>query len=254
MASVNHQDNIPGATGTDASKKSQSPAKTADSREASIRVDGSNVELLLSFPNDYPFKPPTVKFETFCFHPNVDVRGHICLDIHQEKWSSAYDVRTILLSIQSSELWVLYMCITEPNTSSPLNPQAVQLWSNQEEYRKMVDLVIQRCTSERETEDLRKELHHSSDKSYGDGRVGLENAKISMDDLLSLAKKDDQIERFGVNGQKTRENLIAGCGQGWCDFVDQGELKIANFGWSVHTFNCRQTVCGTLDYLPPEMV
>ncbi|XP_004298043.1 PREDICTED: ubiquitin-conjugating enzyme E2 19-like [Fragaria vesca subsp. vesca] len=91
--------------------------------------EGTQYRLLLSFPNDYPFKPPTVKFETFCFHPNVDVRGHICLDILQ-KWSSAYDVRTILLSIQSS--------ITEPNTSSPLNPQAVQLWSNQEEYRKMV--------------------------------------------------------------------------------------------------------------------
>jgi len=33
----------------------------------------------------------------------------------------------------------------------------------------------------------------------------------------------------------------------------QGELKIADFGWSVHTFNRRRTMCGTLDYLPPEM-
>lgn len=35
--------------------------------------------------------------------------------------------------------------------------------------------------------------------------------------------------------------------------LDQGELKIADFGWSVHTFNRRRTMCGTLDYLPPEM-
>ncbi|KAG5540536.1 hypothetical protein RHGRI_020674 [Rhododendron griersonianum] len=34
----------------------------------------------------------------------------------------------------------------------------------------------------------------------------------------------------------------------------RGELKIADFGWSVHTFNRRRTMCGTLDYLPPEMV
>lgn len=34
---------------------------------------------------------------------------------------------------------------------------------------------------------------------------------------------------------------------------NQGELKIADFGWSVHTFNRRRTMCGTLDYLPPEM-
>ena len=33
----------------------------------------------------------------------------------------------------------------------------------------------------------------------------------------------------------------------------QGELKIADFGWSVHTFNRRRTMCGTLDYLSPEM-
>eukprot|EP01127_Copromyxa_protea_P018181 TRINITY_DN5655_c0_g1_i1.p1 TRINITY_DN5655_c0_g1~~TRINITY_DN5655_c0_g1_i1.p1 ORF type:complete len:336 (-),score=61.28 TRINITY_DN5655_c0_g1_i1:97-1104(-) len=36
-----------------------------------------------------------------------------------------------------------------------------------------------------------------------------------------------------------------------------GQVKIADFGWSVHvssTKNRRQTLCGTLDYLPPEMV
>jgi len=37
------------------------------------------------------------------------------------------------------------------------------------------------------------------------------------------------------------------------DICFQGELKIADFGWSVHTFNRRRTMCGTLDYLPPEM-
>jgi serine/threonine protein kinase len=34
-----------------------------------------------------------------------------------------------------------------------------------------------------------------------------------------------------------------------------GELKIADFGWSVHAPSSRRTtVCGTLDYLPPEMI
>ncbi|KAJ2497911.1 spindle assembly checkpoint kinase [Coemansia sp. RSA 1972] len=34
-----------------------------------------------------------------------------------------------------------------------------------------------------------------------------------------------------------------------------GDLKIADFGWSVHARNSRRrTLCGTLDYLPPEMV
>ncbi|KAL0418475.1 UNVERIFIED_CONTAM: Ubiquitin-conjugating enzyme E2 19 [Sesamum radiatum] len=93
--------------------------------------EGTEYKLSLAFPSDYPFKPPKVKFETGCFHPNVDVYGNICLDILQDKWSSAYDVRTILLSIQS--------LLGEPNTSSPLNTQAASLWGNQEEYRKMVE-------------------------------------------------------------------------------------------------------------------
>lgn len=42
------------------------------------------------------------------------------------------------------------------------------------------------------------------------------------------------------------ENLLLGV---------YGELKIADFGWSVHAPSSRRTtICGTLDYLPPEMI
>lgn len=42
------------------------------------------------------------------------------------------------------------------------------------------------------------------------------------------------------------ENLLVGA---------KGEIKIADFGWSVHAPTSRRnTLCGTLDYLPPEMV
>ncbi|KAD0410214.1 hypothetical protein E3N88_44328 [Mikania micrantha] len=34
----------------------------------------------------------------------------------------------------------------------------------------------------------------------------------------------------------------------------EGRLKIADFGWSVQSKNKRHTMCGTLDYLAPEMV
>eukprot|EP00237_Pycnococcus_provasolii_P004230 CAMPEP_0119188796 /NCGR_PEP_ID=MMETSP1316-20130426/304_1 /TAXON_ID=41880 /ORGANISM="Pycnococcus provasolii, Strain RCC2336" /LENGTH=193 /DNA_ID=CAMNT_0007183311 /DNA_START=28 /DNA_END=609 /DNA_ORIENTATION=+ len=87
-------------------------------------------KLSLKFPVDYPFQPPTVKFETPCFHPNVDQYGNICLDILREKWSASYTVRTILLSIQS--------LLGEPNNESPLNGYAAHLWSNEEEYLKVL--------------------------------------------------------------------------------------------------------------------
>lgn len=85
--------------------------------------EGLSYKLSLSFPSSYPYSPPVVKFTTPCYHPNVDEQGNICLDIlkvsqtslcvapslgqyfsHcllQEKWSALYDVRTILLSLQS---------------------------------------------------------------------------------------------------------------------------------------------------------
>lgn len=37
--------------------------------------------------------------------------------------------------------------------------------------------------------------------------------------------------------------------------MGQGEVKISDFGWSVHAPSSRRrTLCGTLDYLAPEMV
>lgn len=34
-----------------------------------------------------------------------------------------------------------------------------------------------------------------------------------------------------------------------------GDVKLADFGWSVHAPSSRRkTLCGTLDYLPPEIV
>ena len=67
----------------------------------SFYFSGLKYKLRLEFPAGYPYTAPTVRFVTPCFHPNVDQHGNICLDILKEKWSALYEVRTILLSIQS---------------------------------------------------------------------------------------------------------------------------------------------------------
>lgn len=92
----------------------------------------------MEFPDDYPMRAPTVTFVTACYHPNVqETKGDICLDILQDKWSCVYNVRSVLLSIQS--------LLGDPNTASPLNPQAASLWdTDADAYKKQVDSFYER--------------------------------------------------------------------------------------------------------------
>ena len=54
----------------------------------------------MHFEEQYPNKPPGVKFISQMFHPNVYATGELCLDILQNRWSPTYDVAAILTSIQ----------------------------------------------------------------------------------------------------------------------------------------------------------
>ena len=92
--------------------------------------EGLKFTLSISFPEDYPFSAPTIKFVTPIFHPNVDNFGNICLDILKEKWSASYSVVTILQSLRS--------LLADPNNDSPLNGHAAQLWDNQKEYKRVL--------------------------------------------------------------------------------------------------------------------
>ncbi|POI29855.1 hypothetical protein CIB84_006394 [Bambusicola thoracicus] len=100
-------------------------------------------KLSLEFPSGYPYTAPTVRFLTPCYHPNVDAQGNICLDILKEKWSALYDVRTILLSIQS--------LLAEPNIDSPLNTHAAELWKNQTAYKKYLREMYSKQAKSQET-------------------------------------------------------------------------------------------------------
>ena len=45
---------------------------------------GLTFKISISFPLNYPYAAPIIRFDTPCYHPNVDiVGGAICLDILQ---------------------------------------------------------------------------------------------------------------------------------------------------------------------------
>ena len=76
-------------------------------------------EIELRFGNDYPVKPPSVKFITPMFHPNIYKDGKICVDILQGEWSPVQNIRTILVSLRS--------LLMDPNPNSPANREAANL-------------------------------------------------------------------------------------------------------------------------------
>ncbi|MTV28714.1 ubiquitin-conjugating enzyme, partial [Nitriliruptoraceae bacterium ZYF776] len=90
----------------------------------------------LQFSEDYLNKPPTVRFISRMFHPNIYADGSICLDILQNQWSPIYDVAAILTSIQS--------LLCDPNPNSPANSEAARLFSeNKREYNRKVREVVE---------------------------------------------------------------------------------------------------------------
>ncbi|KAJ2159607.1 ubiquitin conjugating enzyme Ubc7/UbcP3 [Coemansia sp. RSA 552] len=102
----------------------------------------------LDFPRDYPLNPPTMKFTTPMFHPNVYQNGVVCISIlhppgddpnhyesSSERWSPVQSVEKILLSVISM--------ISEPNDESSANVDAGKIWrDDRERYNKIVEDIV----------------------------------------------------------------------------------------------------------------
>lgn len=79
-----------------------------------------NLELYL--PEEYPMEPPKIRFLTPLYHPNIDKLGRICLDVLKDHWSPAFQIRTVLLSIQQ--------LLGTPNPDDPLLSDVADLCKN----------------------------------------------------------------------------------------------------------------------------
>jgi ubiquitin-conjugating enzyme E2 G2 len=103
----------------------------------------------VTFPQDYPLSPPTMKFTTYVWHPNVFPNGTVCISIlHNpgdplystyehpgEQWSPVQSLEKILLSVLS--------LFSEPNANSPANVDAAKQWRDDKEgFKRKVDETV----------------------------------------------------------------------------------------------------------------
>jgi len=79
--------------------------------------------LLLTFPARYPFEPPGVCFLTAVYHPNIDMEGHICLDLLKMPPDGAWKPTISTLQL----LEAVRLLLAEPNPEDPLMPNIVML-------------------------------------------------------------------------------------------------------------------------------
>ena len=111
--------------------------------------EGGFFKAILSFPLDYPNSPPTMKFTTKMFHPNIYPDGTVCISIlhppgtdkfneqekAEERWRPSLGAEEILLSVISM--------LNDPNCDSPANiDAAVLLRNNPKEYKSRVQTLV----------------------------------------------------------------------------------------------------------------
>jgi ubiquitin-protein ligase len=100
---------------------------------------GGVYTLSMTFPEDYPNKPPKCQFVPPLFHPNIYPSGTVCLSILSEDkdWKASLTVKQILIGIQD--------LLTDPNINDPAQEEPFKLYrSNREEYRKRVRAQVSR--------------------------------------------------------------------------------------------------------------
>ncbi|XP_044536781.1 ubiquitin/ISG15-conjugating enzyme E2 L6 [Gracilinanus agilis] len=74
----------------------------------------------ITFPRDYPFRPPQLNFLTNIYHPHVTEDGEVCLPILNSNWTAHTKIHQVLEELIS--------LVNNPNRGLPLRPELANLY------------------------------------------------------------------------------------------------------------------------------
>jgi peroxin-4 len=96
--------------------------------------EGGVFQLSITCGSDYPLAPPSIKFITKVFHPNVHFKtGAVCLDILKKEWSPAWGLQAACRAVLA--------LLSDADAESPLNCDAGNMLRGDQ------DLVAYRTTA-----------------------------------------------------------------------------------------------------------
>lgn len=56
--------------------------------------------IIIEFPEEYPFIPPKLNFSTKIYHPNIGIEsGYVCLNILENDWKPSFTIDKVLNEI-----------------------------------------------------------------------------------------------------------------------------------------------------------
>ncbi|EFA81677.1 hypothetical protein PPL_05671 [Heterostelium album PN500] len=176
--------------------------------------EGGVFQLLLTFPKDYPMSPPSLRFLSEFWHPNVyQKEGKVCISIlhppgedalsgelPQERWLPTQTVSTIILSVMS--------ILSDPNCSSPANVDASVEWrQNRDAYKKRCAKLVEKANASKPAHiviphpDTNPEEHKRSVEKIKMAERGMDIDYFEMDedDYNNYDEDDDDDDEDDEN-------------------------------------------------------
>lgn len=97
--------------------------------------------LQILIPEKYPFAPPSIKFITQVYHPNIDDNGRICLDLIKMPpsgcWKPTIGLEGLLIAVR--------MLLENPNPDDPLMADIAEEYkNNKQEYTRKARLFTEK--------------------------------------------------------------------------------------------------------------